>query len=375
MSIYSPNRSGSMSTSNVQCESVYGAHEIGRIMYESQVNEMALFEAMVVSDLMEAQGLQEGTLLLSEAKAANKKSLKDIIAFLKEKLMKFWAKIKSAFETAIRKISAYLLGDNKAFVKDFKIKYDKKKKEGNVLAEAIKVTIYDMESVRDSMPSKDDILAYIDHNKASDNVNSADVVNGALSEALGEEVESSSDYKEKAIKKFGTEVGARTRADIDVLLGILSSSKETIDNLKKIEKNIQNGINQTVDHLKKAERVLEKNTEGDESSKHGEIVKNLTTLVGAYEQVISTISATAIGMVKSNVKNSRKALGEVLRNMEKMSSAEYKSKVLGEAAAMVDADEVEEALDSPVMPEVDAETQEAIDNVADLESDGSFEVE
>lgn len=375
MSIYSPNRTGSMSTSNVQCESVYGAHEIGRIMYESQVNEMALFEAMVVSDLMEAQGLQEGTLLLSEAKAANKKSLKDIIAFLKEKLMKFWAKIKSAFETAIRKISAYLLGDNKAFVKDFKIKYDKKKKEGNVLAEAVKTTIYDMESVRDSMPSKDDILAYIDHNKASDNVNSADVVNGALSEALGENVESSSDYKEKAIKKFGTEVSARTRADIDVLLGILSSSKETIDNLKKIEKNIQNGINQTVDHLKKAERVLEKNTEGDESSKHSEIVKNLTTLVGAYEQVVSTISATAIGMVKSNVKNSRKALGEVLRNMEKMSSAEYKSKVLGEAAAMVDADEVEEALDSPVMPEVDTETQETIDTVADLESDGSFEVE
>ena len=48
-------------------------------------------------------------------------SQKDLIAKVKEKLAFLWSKIKSAFDTVIRKIAAYFLKDGKAFVEDFKI--------------------------------------------------------------------------------------------------------------------------------------------------------------------------------------------------------------------------------------------------------------
>jgi hypothetical protein len=36
---------------------------MGRILYESECNDMAFFEAILASDFREIQGLQDGTLL------------------------------------------------------------------------------------------------------------------------------------------------------------------------------------------------------------------------------------------------------------------------------------------------------------------------
>ena len=71
MSIYSTNdRVGAAAT--IVADESYRPSDIGRIMYESQLNDQAIFEATLMADFAEINGLREGTLLESEIAAFTK---------------------------------------------------------------------------------------------------------------------------------------------------------------------------------------------------------------------------------------------------------------------------------------------------------------
>lgn len=123
MSIYSANRTGSMAIENVAMNENYKPVDLARTMYESQVNDHSIFEAILANDFRELTGLREGTLLESELTALNEASAKELLASMKTRIMNFWAKIKHAFAVAVQKISAYILRDGKAYAKDFREMY------------------------------------------------------------------------------------------------------------------------------------------------------------------------------------------------------------------------------------------------------------
>ena len=115
MSIYAANnRMGRASDATVVANESYGANDIGRILYETQVNDQAIFEAVLASDFAEIQGLREGTLLESEVQALNEMTTKEFFAQMKDRLMKFWAKIKAVFKSAIAKMVYFLTAESEA---------------------------------------------------------------------------------------------------------------------------------------------------------------------------------------------------------------------------------------------------------------------
>lgn len=353
MSIYSSNRTGSMLTSSVACNENYTDSDFGRIMYESAMNDMAIFEALIIGDLREAKCLREGTLLEAEVNEANKKTIKDLIDKLKQMLANVWAKIKAAIEAAIRKIAAYVLKDGKAFAKDFRIATKDKAYTGSKV-----VTLYDMNKI--ALPTPNGIEDAIRANLlSSDSVDNKAVTNEILSDLAGENVTDTKNYKAAVIKAAEKKETINSKSQIEMLLKTIENAPEEISRLKSFEKNAEQITNKVANKLKEAERELGKDGDKKEQSN---MVKKITTLVSVWQKILSCVTATAIGIEKTNVKNARVALGEIKRELLGGNDA-----VNHESAAIADADEVETALDdSPKeeeTPEVKEEIQEVIDKV------------
>lgn len=118
MSIYSANRS---KASGPVVENKAMAYRCAdQIMYESEINNMRIFEAALNADFVQIQGLREGTLLEAEAKdkdEANRKSLKQKIVELWEALKK---KINEAIEAIRNTMKKIYLSSTKLVMARFK---------------------------------------------------------------------------------------------------------------------------------------------------------------------------------------------------------------------------------------------------------------
>lgn len=118
MSIYSANRS---KASGPVVENKAMAYRCAdQIMYESEINNMRIFEAALNADFTQIQGLREGTMLEAEAEAkdeANRKSLKQKIVELWESLKK---KINEAIEAIRNTMKKIYLSSTKLIMARFK---------------------------------------------------------------------------------------------------------------------------------------------------------------------------------------------------------------------------------------------------------------
>lgn len=348
MSIYSANRSGSMSTATIRANESYNASDLGRIMYESQCNDMAIFEAIVCSDLFEQKAIAEGTMLLSEAEEANRKSFGELMTTLKNRILEWLKKIKGVFQAAIRKISAYILGNNKAFIADFEAAYAARKKAGKVFTGNISVKIYEVDRVKSEIPTADEILKEVEINKNATGVDKQEIIKGVLGGTVKE-------YKDRITKEYCVDMGCDDK-DIAFYKEILSDAKKSITMLDDLKKDIERKVNGMVDVLKKAEREAQ---HIDKNKNHSDRVRRMTATVGAYEQILTVMVQAGISMVKTNVKNSRKALRAVLGEMKGLSESFI------EASVAVDSTDADAALiDSiggdnvPIDPEAEEEIEQ-----------------
>lgn len=351
MSIYSANRSGRISASMIPYNEDYSYNDIGRILYESQVNNMAIFEAMVINDLVEMKGLHEGTLLEAEAKAKEKLSIKGLATTIKNAIIKWYKAIKGAILSLITKLKA-MIGDNKAFLKNFDEVFNKKMKAGEKLKfdPSKTVVLYDLSKI--SIISVQDIedLAKKNMNSA-DSLSNEDLTNDFLSEFINNEykVEGSKDFKEKAIKHC-METYSLEGNNIDVFKEKIAKSSEEIDYLQETEKYIAKIVDKTM-------KALDNYVKQEEDS--AKKIQNINTVFSAYQKAVSNCVGTSIGMVKSNVKTSRSALTSLIRSFTESAM----DPILYEAATTVDADEIEYDVEEPVDPEEVADGAEFIDDV------------
>ncbi len=345
MGIYSRNRSGSVSASMAACNENYGPSDIGKIMYESVVNDNSIFEAIVMCDLTESKCLREGTLLEAEAKKFSKENVKKILDAIKERVKKFWEKIKGAIQAAIRKFAAYILRDGKAFVKDFKEATKDKKFTGEIKD----VILYNADDI--DCVEIGDIEEEIKKTKNDENFNSSIYSAKMLSRMSEESVNTTKEFREAVLKKCA-EKKTITASNINEMLTIIEDAPATVKTLKDYEKNAAKLIDKVGSKLKEAERALSKE---DDDIDHGKIIKNITAIVSTLETCVSAGTSVVIFMTQQNVKTARVTLGKIKSQMENI---KHEAAFI-ESAAIVDAEDVDAALnsDEPIDPEVNEEIE------------------
>ena len=364
MSIYAANnRMGRASDATVVANESYGANDIGRILYETQVNDQAIFEAIIASDLAEIQGLREGTLLESEIEALNENSVKGFFQRMKERLMAFWAKIKGVFKSAIAKIAYFLTGDASKFIKVFDKEYKKEKfVESKAKIEGVK--IYGISNLK-KYPTTSDFEDKIKAQKGGDKVDKAKVIAAELGSYVEKDEVTPADFK-KALAEFLLGKGENgftvDASNVDEFIKLarneLTGGKTAIKTLKQLEADVDRGLKDLKDKLTKAEKeALGKDASKEDKEKSGNVIANIAALVSCYETVTSNVCSGMIGACKANTKTAYSVLNKILHACKKGAP-------VSESAAVAVEDEVDAALD--VDPaEIPAEDQAAMDEIID----------
>lgn len=363
MSIYAANnRMGRASDATVVANESYGANDIGRILYETQVNDQAIFEAIIASDLAEIQGLREGTLLESEIEALNENSVKGFFQRMKERLKAFWAKIKGVFKSAIAKIAYFLTGDATKFIKVFDKEY-KKDEFVKSNAEIKHVKIYNLDKV-EKLPTTADFENKIRAQKGGDKVDKAKVIAAELGSYVKKPEVTPAEFKE-ALAKFllNSEDGVTVSAsNVDEAIRLakeqLTTGKASIKLLKQLEADVDKGLKDLNDKLTKAEKnALGKDASKEDKEKSGNVVANISALVSCYETVTSNVCGSMIAACKANTKVAYSVLNKILHACKKGAP-------VSESGAVAIEDEVDAALDIDPA-EISADSQSAMDEIID----------
>lgn len=336
MSIYSANRSGCMSTAAVVANESYAFNDCGRIIYESQINDMTLFESILACDFKEVHGLNEGTILESEVKALNKESLKALGEKIVNRLKEFWAKIKGVFKSAIQWVSAYVVKDGSAFVNVFNSKVGDKINEwkGSIKD----VTCFDAYS-KDFAPFIVDETLF--KNDAV-NLSTADFISKLLTARVGEDT-TLNNFTNKMLEKVSYN-DTLTSKNVNDYCTRLKIGKAYINLLNERMHEVEKSIN---------EMAVKLASEAADNGNNNAAV-HITVLAGAFEAVQSALVKANIAAVRNDMKSRRVALQAVMNDILKT------DKAVAEAAAIDAASEFDEVEPTTAL---DPETQSQVDEL------------
>lgn len=347
MGIYSANRSGMMESGAIVANENYTSSDAGKIIYESQVNDMAIFEAIIASDLQEAKAIQEGTLLESEAVKFNRQNATGILGKLEERIKQVWSKIKGLLKDAMNKIAAYVLRDGKAFAKEFRKKF-----EGKKIKEPIKTSVFN-----DQIINKVSTIAKVVNigniaGTVDKFANSADMIksNEIIKKLIGSDL---SDYMEDIRNNMIID-GTISQSDVEDLLKTIEDGKKDVAKTKALTSKIDKDFKDAISYIRSLSKAKAKN---DENYK----IKNATAACSAFEKLSSALAKVSIMVVKAGIKQARVNLSTIL------SEAVQESAVLAEAAALDAEAEVDDAMSPEVSTEIedDPELKDAVEDVVD----------
>lgn len=333
MPIYSANRTG-LGTGNIS-ESV-NPMDIGQILYENQLNDMAIFQAVIRNDYGEICRLREGTMLECEMQALTEGAVKGFFKNVQENLSKFWNKIKRAFNEVIDKLSL-LFGPNGAkAVRAFEQEIKALGGLDNFTGE-VEVKIANLNLIKALDPSRikavDKIRAEV---SAHNDGNKGDFGKEFIEKELGALVNGGSmsvkDYTERLFEDAFRDVTIN-KSNVSKLTAIVSGGKDIIKGLKNSQKTIETDIYNVSKELKKAERDIEDNANEKIN------VRNISAIVSAYETIVGVQSRTAIAIAKQSVKNGRVGLQKVLAEIRKKKKED---KVYNNSAILVAESEVDD---------------------------------
>lgn len=347
MGIYSANRSGMMEAGSIAVNENYTSNDLGRIMYESQVNDMAIFEAIIASDLQEAKAIQEGTLLESEAVKFNRQNATGILGKLEERLKYVWGKIKAALKDAMNKIAAYVLRDGKAFAKEFRKKFAGKKIKEPVKTSVFNDQITNKISTLSGILKMNDISVTVDkYAKDADMVKSNEIIRKLLGEELSDFMES---FRSDLIID-----GTVSQSDVERLLKTVEDGKKEISATKSFAARLDKDFKDSISYIRSLSKAKARD---DEDYK----IKNATAACSAFEKISSALSKVQIMAIKAEIKQARVNLSAIL------SEAVNESAVLAEAAALDAEAEVDDAMSPEVSVEIeeDPELKDAVEDVVD----------
>lgn len=377
MAIYSTSRISGMRNSAgadvVANESYVGTAGLSRALYESMVNDRAIFEAAIGNDFTQLNGLHEGTLLESELQALDEANAQSFIETIKAALKKFWEKIKGVFKTVYAKLTQYIVGHGKSYValhkkeietKDFRnftLKKYRAKKSG--------MDAKDLASFRISSKHVSILKKATDKDAYRD----GSWVNNMLSNKLGESDVTAANFKKKAIEKyFETEKeykGSELNGMFRVMMDNISTGSKPIKELKEAEKKAGEEIHNAIKEIdaigKKLKGEKEDNATVDGYSKDG--IEVARAYSAAVQKLVSIGTGGAIAVIRYGISQDRAAIA---RAVAYNPSAPVKENALITEAAEEEAEyEVEELYDDSVAEVPEEFAPELADAVVDVPAD------
>lgn len=363
MPIYSNNRMGHMSTTAVAANESYTSNDIGRILYESQVNDMAIFEAVLASDFREIKGLQEGTILESEIAALNETTAKEFFSAMKERIKKFLAKVKGVIKDIITKIAIYVTRDGKKFVKEFEKIWAQKK---SYFDRTIEAKTYNTKQFK--LPSMQTIEGKIKSYKTiTGTVDKTELLKKELGGLLGKPELSPDEFKKEYRLQISNIVkinSSNVENFIKDAKVVLNSGSKEIATLKETQADIEKNISTIEDILKKSEKdLISKNSTKEDKNNVNLNISKISALVSVYESLVTIFMGCKISAVKANIKSVNKYMREIVGNIKNESATFI------ESAVSVAEDDVDEALNSGDNIQLDDKTDEVEQLIDSAESD------
>ena len=326
MPIYSGNRSGSVDFLATEADMSYGPNDMARIMYESEINDMKVFEAVLQHDFQEIKGIREGTILESELKSLNEASKKHLIDSLMLKSKNAWAKIKGAMSNAANAVAAYVLRDGKAYATIFEKTFANKRDNFNgKTIQDVKVPSKDFAAALKLPGFKNDFNKALSGRMNETGLDKTTLIQNGLQECLGKFATGPVTPKEfkTVCDENAFETTEINDSNVDKMASYfvknIKGGSEIIRSLKNAQSETEKKLMDAYNELKKAAKTVAKDTDAvaesaadDTPAEEPNTVSNLIVLAAAYETIVSTYSKAKISIAKKTLKYSRAALAKIL---------------------------------------------------------------
>lgn len=300
--IYTANRS-------VVNESRYSHADLSKILYESEVNDMAIFESALACDFNEIRGLQEGTVLESELRSLNEFSVKEMLGSIKQAAEKVFEKVLEAIRNAIAFIGNYVFHDGKHIVKKYKEyvkKYPNYSFKGTAKwvksDAAAKFPKLDLEKMKEGANSFKE-----DDTTLSANAITCDEL-GYIAR-VNINIDSTKTFIKFMMESAISETKI-TQAMIDEMCATLETGRDPIKDLKKDEKEVMKSFRSYMSDMKKAEKDVE----------NGVKASTIKTISKAYQDIITTVAKLNITLAKEKLRLARRTLTAVMTDMSSKKS-------------------------------------------------------
>ena len=345
MPIYSGNRTGSANIV-IEADTSYGANDIGRIMYETEHNDQAIFEAILKSDFREIKGIREGTILKSEIASLNEASIKNLFNTIKEAILKLMNKLAGLAKNFIAAISAFLDKNGKKAIKDFDEKFDKSKFT-SAEVEVIESATINLEVTTDDISNTNgfDKTGIIQHAlaKALKNSQEIDFNDDTVTPENFTKIFTNANLPRNDDNTPKTTVIGNN--DVDELItkykNILSQGSTYIKNVKNTHNNINKSLKFMYNTLK-AGGIAEKLVNGGNESIN---IANITAAYNGYCAAYNIMFKEAISISKKVLTVSKNNLLKILAGCK---SSETTSANESYIDSVVFAHELNEACNMPV---------------------------
>lgn len=374
MAIISANRLSKLNGNYViAANESYGVEDMGRILIENEMNDMAIFNAALKSDLYGIKCRTEGTLLESELQSLSENAVQDLFKSIIAKLKKFWAKMKGLFQKAYAMVTAYCLRNGKAF-----IAANKKALAGLSDSTSIKGEVYVASKVFEKDVNFGSAQSIVDKFKTtSQDDNKSDITKTMLKSMTymeGYDGEKSvSEYMKDTLFTKKTNPTLQECGGKSALMADLENGTKAVKKLKETERALDKEIKAMIKKCETEARSAAKDAEGDEKDAQQKKADWYRTGSSAITNAMSTYIRSMIKMVKFRLSQDRVILAKAIGASVKMESTLLESMIL---QAVEEASEMEDSAEDLTPEEeeiVDAIVTSVEEKLDDGECDGGCE--
>ena len=339
----------------------YGTEDIGRILYENELNEMNIFNAALKNDFAEVKAVQEGTLLESEIRALQEASAAKFVEAVKAKLIAFWEKMKAVFRKAYSNLAVYAVKYGKTFV-------NKNAEALLKLDDSMKLTgtFHKIEKGYDQPGGLTHTFKTL---MSKEGTTANDFAQIYIKGYFGGNYDSEKGVYGYIADKYMPALKDPTLGDLGGVKNMMNNLRSAQDNIKKLknveaslEKDIKDTIKSLKDPIKEANKSADKETRKENNAD----VKRINMVATGMTNAISAITQAQIKLTVNVIKSYHGALNAALKLAKapkeeaKNEAAEICAFALYEAATEVEVGTSDEASEN-----LTPEQEEVVDAIID----------
>lgn len=339
----------------------YGTEDIGRILYENELNEMNIFNAALKNDFAEINAVQEGTMLESEIRALQEASAAKFVEAVKAKLIAFWEKMKAVFRKAYSNLAVYAVKYGKTFV-------NKNAEALLKLDDSMKLTgtFHKIEKGYDQPGGLTHTFKTL---MSKEGTTANDFAQIYIKGYFGGNYDSEKGVYGYLADKYMPALKDPTLGDlggVKDMMNNLRSAQDSIKSLKKIEADLEKDVKTSVKQLSTSYKNDAKGADKEVKKEKAADVKRVNMVASGMTNAIAAITQAQIKLAVNVVKSYHGALNAALKLAKapkeeaKNEAAEICAFALYEAATEVEVGTSDEASEN-----LTPEQEEVVDAIID----------